>query len=73
MTRPPSPGLAALAAIAWADREQPGAQRADELARELGQILAHARAASAANRFDDEPFQFAAVLARLATPQDGGA
>jgi hypothetical protein len=70
MTRPPSPDVPDLAAIAWGNREQPRAQRAAELARELGRILEHARAAGASNSFDDEPFQFQAVLARLAAPQD---
>jgi hypothetical protein len=71
MAQAPSPGLPALAAIAWADREPAGAERAAQLARELGQVLAPARAVAAANGFDDEPFQFGAVLARLAAaPED---
>lgn len=64
------PHLEAVAALAWGERPAPEAARAAELGAELAQILAAARAAAAGNDFSDEPFQFAAVLARLADPQD---
>ena len=61
--------LDAVAAAAWSDREPVGPNRAAELAKELGEILAPARAAAAGNAFNDEPYQFGAVLAGLAAPE----
>lgn len=59
-----------VAMVAWGRRQAPSAERAPQLAAELAQILEAGRAAAAANGWNDEPWQFAATLARLAAPED---